>query len=90
MENDRKHKKKTTKNGCHETDCISSLEREENKEVKRRIGIEGIIDEDIERKQLIWYVKIMNNDRLPKKVFKKFSKETKKREGDQERHERKE
>ncbi|CAG9833888.1 unnamed protein product [Diabrotica balteata] len=50
---------------------ISRRERVRNKEEIRRIGIDGYLTTDIERKQLIWYghVQRIEDTRLPKKIM---------------------
>ena len=52
--------------------CVSRLERIRNEEIRRRIGSETSIVDDIEAKQLVWYghVQRMENDRWPKRMLK--------------------
>ncbi|XP_012228171.2 uncharacterized protein [Linepithema humile] len=51
---------------------ISRKDRIQNEEVRRRMGIDGTLYDDIERMQLIWYghVQRMGEERLPKKIMK--------------------
>lgn len=60
---------------------ISRRDRIRNEEVKRRMGIEGTIIQDIEQKQLVWYghIKRMNNNRLPKRIMDWFPNRKRKR-----------
>lgn len=50
---------------------ISRREHIRNEDIKNRMGIEGTIMKDIERRQLIWYghVNRMNDERLPKQCL---------------------
>ncbi|KAF2881456.1 hypothetical protein ILUMI_24742 [Ignelater luminosus] len=50
---------------------ISRRDRMRNEMVRERVGIEGTITNDIERKQLIWYghVQRMEEQKIPKQVL---------------------
>jgi len=50
---------------------LSRRERIRNEEIKRRMGVEGLIMDDIKRKQLVWYghVQRMAESRLPKQAM---------------------
>ncbi|XP_045477899.1 uncharacterized protein LOC123683046 [Harmonia axyridis] len=50
---------------------VSRLQKIRNEEIRRLMGVDGTLYEDIEAKQLIWYghLQRMDEQRLPKKVF---------------------
>jgi len=53
-----------------------------NEEIKQRIGVEGLIMDDVKRKQLVWYgyVQRIAESRLPKQVMERVPGKMKKRE----------
>ncbi|XP_072399540.1 uncharacterized protein [Diabrotica undecimpunctata] len=60
---------------------VSRRERIRNDEIRQRMGVDGSLTTDIERKQLIWYghVQRMDNSRLPKIIMQRIPPNRRKR-----------
>ncbi|XP_045463869.1 uncharacterized protein LOC123673432 [Harmonia axyridis] len=60
---------------------VSRRDRVRNEDIRRRMGVDGSLTTDIERKQLVWYghVQRMNVDRLPRMTMHWISPNRRKR-----------